>query len=281
MQGSPLVHVTQKALQDDSFWILVNEKWVILCSVFPSPSIPQHQVCEQWQRSEASPASIFLYLGMENPGTAAGRERERDGQEVLIARTELGNSEINSIFSSGCITNCWAREENRCGLVGSRINSLEIKSQMASWKLPTLGRSKRALTEEGITLCPSKRNGNLTVCLSLLHTQERKKSSSTAFFEIPHDIKVIPTIRRVLSFLHFWNLESCVRFKPYKAVAPLDYPSECVVSCLCDCIHWGCRSDLSWQATHVSNCRHVFLLKLLFAWCLPGDAKSKSAQKQY
>lgn len=208
-------------------------------------------------------------------------ERERDGQEVLIARTELGNSEINSIFSSGCITNCWAREENRCGLVGSRINSLEIKSQMASWKLPTLGRSKRALTEEGITLCPSKRNGNLTVCLSLLHTQERKKRSSTAFFEIPHDIKVIPTIRRVLSFLHFWNLESCVRFKPYKAVAPLDYPSECVVSCLCDCIHWGCRSDLSWQATHVSNCRHVFLLKLLFAWCLPGDAKSKSAQKQY
>lgn len=80
------------------------------------------------------------------------KEREGDGQEVLSARTELGNSGINSIFPSGCITNCWAREESRCGLVGSRINSLEIKSLMASWKLPTLGRPERAFTEEGITL---------------------------------------------------------------------------------------------------------------------------------
>lgn len=99
---------------------------------------------------------------------------ERDGWEVSRTRTELGNSGINRIYSLGCITNRWTREESRCGLVGSRINSLEIKSLRASWKLPTLRRPERALTEGDITLHPSKRAGN-THCLPFSLTHIRKK----------------------------------------------------------------------------------------------------------
>ena len=117
----------------------------------------------------------FLHPRMENPETARGRER--DGQEVASARTELGSSGINSIFSLGCITNCWAREESKCGLVGSKINSLEIKSLMASWELATLRKPERAFTEEGIALCPSKRTGN-THCLPFCLTHTRKKKET-------------------------------------------------------------------------------------------------------
>lgn len=101
---------------------------------------------------------------------------ERDGWEVSRTRTELGNWGINRIYSLGCATNCWTREESRCGLVGSRINSSENKCLRASWKLPTLMRPERALTEGGITLHPSKRAGN-THCLpsSLTHIRKKKK----------------------------------------------------------------------------------------------------------
>lgn len=93
-------------------------------------------------------------------------------------------------------------------LVGSRINALEIKSLTASWKLPTLRRPERALIEEGTTLCPAKRTGN-THCLPFSFThirkEKEKKKRSIAFFEKTHDIKVIPMIRGVLSFLHIWG----------------------------------------------------------------------------
>lgn len=79
---------------------------------------------------------------------------------------------------------------------------------MASWKLCSLRRQERTLTEEGIALCPCKINKNnkkknqnlLCAFLSYIHKEEElqiniKKERNVAFFETPHDIKVIPIVR--------------------------------------------------------------------------------------
>lgn len=104
-------------------WLILDiSQWkvghVTLCCPFTlHPSAPGlWAVAAKWSIS----STAFLHLEMGNPGPAGVGERDR--QEDFSARTELGNSGINTMFSLGCITNCWAREECRCGLVGSRIN---------------------------------------------------------------------------------------------------------------------------------------------------------------
>lgn len=99
MQGSPLVHIIQKAMEDGSFCISVNEKWLILCSVPPSPSIPQHWVCEQWEGSKASPASPSSTPGWR---TQELQEEKREmGKKSEVQELSLGIQELIAFFFLG------------------------------------------------------------------------------------------------------------------------------------------------------------------------------------
>lgn len=66
----------------------------MLCSAAPSLSIPEHQVCEQWQPSEAAPA---MHSSTLRQGIQDQQERET-GKNIAVQEQSLEIQELIPCF---------------------------------------------------------------------------------------------------------------------------------------------------------------------------------------